>query len=490
MEYALRVRAVAAKEFWGLVRQPQLLVLLLLGPVLIMVAFALSFEVENARPSAVVVLKPGSQGEQLFKRFKRQFTERTVFQGTVEDAEAATQRLRRGEVDAVIIIPPNPTDTILSGKQAVLKARYNTINPIFGTAVPNRANGLVLDLNREIVQASIAGEMKDIRSVRQQINELEAQLEQVSAAAEGLTSEEARQTTADLDKSLGALEETFSALGDPNDRESQTLKDVRDARDQLKTFRAAQEKGSEEIKRRAGILSLQRELNTLQDTFQAVPDVPPSVLANPFRLQLDNLASQPEVVGFYAPGVLALLIQHVAVSLASLAIVRERLSGAYEFFDVSPLRPIHLLAGKFFTYFCVVFVVNAAVALALSGFLGIPIKGGVVNMGLAMVLLTIASLGMGFFASSVARSELQTVQVTMLLLIGSAFFAGFLFPLSEMNQPATGIAYFLPAAYGIRALQDVMIRGQSIAPFDVIGLIVISAVTLAAALYFMGRKRV
>lgn len=136
----MRVRAVAVKELWGLIRQPQLLLLLLLGPVLIMVAFTLSFQAEDARPSAVVVVEPGSQGEKLFERFKKQFTKRTVFQGTVDDEEAATERLIRGEVDAVIIIPKNPNESILNGDQAVLEARYSTINPIFGTAVPNRSN--------------------------------------------------------------------------------------------------------------------------------------------------------------------------------------------------------------------------------------------------------------------------------------------------------------------------------------------------------------
>lgn len=479
---------MAVKEFWGLVRQPQLLLLLLLGPVLIMVAFTLSFQAENARPSAVVVVEPGSQGERVFERFKKQFTKRTVFQGTVDDAEAATQRLIRGEVDAVIIIPEDPTETILGGEQAVLEARYNTINPIFGTAVPNRSNGLVLDLNREIVQASIAGEMEDIRSTQRQAQEIEGQLEQLSAAAETLTSDEARQATANLDDSLAALESTLDALEDPRDGESETLEDVREARENLETFRTAQDAGAEEIERRTGILELRQELDNLEGTFEAVPDVPPSVLANPFRLALENLASQPEVVGFYAPGVLAVLIQHISVSLASLAIIRERLSGAYEFFDVSPLGSGHLLAGKFVTYFGVVLAVNLVVAAVLTGALDIPVEGGWASLILAMVLLTVASLGFGFFASSVAKSELQTIQVAMLLLIGSGFFAGFLFPLSEMGQPAIGISYFLPATYGIRALQDVMIRGESIATFDLIGLSVMAVLSLAAARFFMGRK--
>ncbi len=64
-----RIGAVAAKELWGLLRQPQLLLLLLVGPVLIMVAFGVSLDVRSIlRPSALVVVEPGSPGAELFER--------------------------------------------------------------------------------------------------------------------------------------------------------------------------------------------------------------------------------------------------------------------------------------------------------------------------------------------------------------------------------------------------------------------------------------
>ncbi len=111
-------------------------------------------------------------------------------------------------------------------------------------------------------------------------------------------------------------------------------------------------------------------------------------------------------------------------------------------------------------------------------------------MALAMALLTSASLGLGFLVSALARSELQAVQVSMLLLIASGFFAGFLFPLAQMQGPAVAISYLLPAAYGIRALQDVMIRGEGVSTLDLVGLLLMALVTLGLARYLMGRKKV
>jgi ABC-2 type transport system permease protein len=491
------VRAVAAKEFWGLVRQPQLLLLLLLGPVLIMTAFGLSLDVENIlRPRAIVVVEPGSEGEEIFQRYREEFTDRTQFVGTTGDLQGARQRLLRGEVDAVISVPQDPLGAVAGGERAVLRVIYNTINPVFGTRVPSRSYALVLDLNQSLVQEAIEREIGNVTSTLDEITELNRRLDRASVASETLASEEARETTAELDESLATLESTLRlwqdvGAGAENGEVSRTLERIDAAQEALDEVRAAQEAGPEAISERSGLADLREDLTSLEEALASLPaDVPARVLANPFELRTENLASPPRVVGFYAPAVLAILIQHIAVSLASLAVVRERLSGAYEFFEVSPLGPGQLLAGKFLTYFALVLGVNLAVAIVLAGFLGIPVEGGYSMMTFAMVLLTGASLGLGFLISALARSELQAVQVSMLLLIASGFFAGFLFPLGQMSGPAVGISSLLPATYGIRALQDVMIRGDGISVLDLAGLLSMAVVTLGLTRYLMGRKKV
>ena len=494
--WILRVKAVAGKEFWALFRQPQLLLLLLIGPVLIMVAFALSFQVENVKPRAVVVVEPGSGGAQLFDRFKRRFTVRTRFQGTMSSVKKADRMLENGETDAVIVIPPNPSKTVLQGKQAVLEVHYDNINPIFGTTVPNRSNGLILDLNESIVREGVSRQLQDAETARQAVSDLNRQIERVNQAAKDLASPEAQDTTAALDSTLKDLQDSLELLkladsGDGGNNVSQALEQTKKTRKLLDEFRKAQREGGQAIKKQTGVSELEKQLSLLEQTVSEVPSgVSARVLVNPFRLKLENLAPfTPAAVGFYAPATLALLIQHIAFSLASLAIVRERLSGAYEFFEVSPLGPGELLAGKFLTYAGLVFGVNLAVAGALAGALQIPIRGGLVKLGVVMMLLTLASLAAGFLVSTLSRSRLQAIQIAMLAFIASGFFAGFLFPLQELRQPAQSISYFLPATYGIRALQDVMIRGQWPAATDLVGFAVIFVISLVAARLLMGRKK-
>jgi ABC-2 type transport system permease protein len=489
----VRIRAVAVKEFWGLVCQPQLLLLLLVGPVVIMAAFGLSLDVRGILlPRIAVVVEPGSEGAGLFERFRYQFENRASSVETVEDPEAAQRMLQRGGVDAVIEVPPNPSERIADGEQAVLDVTYSTINPVFGTAVPERSFSLVSDLNLNILQAGITDEIGDFRAAQGRVEELNRRFEEVNRAADSLASEDARTTTADLDRAMEDVEGALRPLEDgpreAREEASAALERVRETRELLGEVRGAQRSGAEEIKRRTGVAELEGSLEGLQSSLSGVPDVPPEVLANPLRLEIQNLATPPSVVGFYTPGVLALLIQHISVSLASLAVIRERLSGAYEFFEVSPLGPGELLARQFLTYFGLVLGVNLTVAILVS-FLDIPVVGGMPAVALAMVVLTAASLGVGFLVSTLAGSQLQAVQVAMLLLIASAFFTGFLFPLGDMVQPGRGISYFLPTTYGIRALQDVMLRGDGISTFDVAVLLAIAAVCLGAARYLMGRKK-
>ncbi len=173
-----RVRAVAAKEFWSLARQPQLLILLLVGPVLIMAAFALSFRAEKAKPGAVVVVQPGSEGAELFETFRPRFVSHIDFQGTVESVEEADQLIKSGEVDAAIIITSDPSAAIMGNERAVIGVHYSAINPIYGATIPNRSRGHLFDLNDALVQEGIARRLDYIHSTQEQLAELDRRLVQ------------------------------------------------------------------------------------------------------------------------------------------------------------------------------------------------------------------------------------------------------------------------------------------------------------------------
>jgi ABC-2 type transport system permease protein len=189
-------------------------------------------------------------------------------------------------------------------------------------------------------------------------------------------------------------------------------------------------------------------------------NVPPEVIARPTTADTENVApSEPDVMSFFGPAVFALVLQHLAVTLTALSMVRERISGQMDRFRVAPVTSMELLIGKYIAYAVLSLGVTAIVGLLLVGVLGVPLLGGwPVFVGIVL-LLTFASLGVGLLISLVADSERQAVQLSMLVLLASVFFSGFVLPVDDFADWTRYLAYALPVTHGIAMLQEHMLRG-------------------------------
>lgn len=191
-----------------------------------------------------------------------------------------------------------------------------------------------------------------------------------------------------------------------------------------------------------------------------VTNVAPDVIARPTTAETQNVApTEPNVLAFFGPAVFALVLQHLAVTLTALSLVRERLSGQMDRFRVAPVTSMELLIGKYIAYAVLSLGVTAIVGLLLVGVLGVPLLGGwLVFVGIVL-LLTFASLGVGLLISLVADSERQAVQLSMLMLLASVFFSGFVLPVEDFAEWTQYLAYALPVTHGIATLQEHMLRG-------------------------------
>ena len=207
--------------------------------------------------------------------------------------------------------------------------------------------------------------------------------------------------------------------------------------------------------------------------------IPPDVVAAPTRTQLVNIAPlQPGVVAFFGPAVLALILQHLAVSLVALSLVRERTSGILELFRIAPISSAEIIAGKVLAFGVLGAAIAASsLALLVLGF-AIPVLGPVWVVAAVVALLLLASIGLGLVVAVVADSERQAVQLSLLVLLASVFFSGFVLQLDEFNAPVQALAYTLPVTHGIRLLQDVMLRGDTVHTWEYAALGAIAGVTL------------
>ena len=212
-----------------------------------------------------------------------------------------------------------------------------------------------------------------------------------------------------------------------------------------------------------------------------VGSVPPEVIARPTTAETDNVApTEPNVLDFFGPAVFALVIQHLAVTLTALSLVRERLSGQMDRFRVAPVSSMELLVGKYGAYAVLSLAVTAIVGALLVGVLGVPLLGGWQLFVGIVLLLTFASLGVGLLISLIADSERQAVQLSMLTLLASVFFSGFVLPVSDFAEWTQVIAYLLPVTHGIAVLQEHMLRGE------VSGLWMLAALAAIGIVLFLG----
>ena len=199
-----------------------------------------------------------------------------------------------------------------------------------------------------------------------------------------------------------------------------------------------------------------------------VAKIPPAVIAAPTEANLDNVAqSEPTVVQFFGPAVLALIIQHMAITLIALSLVRERTSGLVELFRISPITTAELVTGKLIAFGLFSGAVGlVTIAVLVRGF-GAPMLGDPGWLALILVLLIGASLGLGLLVAAVSDSEPQAVQLSLLLLLASVFFSGFVLAIDEFSEPIRSLIYALPVANGIRLLEDFMFRGGTNAVWQI-----------------------
>ena len=218
-------------------------------------------------------------------------------------------------------------------------------------------------------------------------------------------------------------------------------------------------------------------------------DIPPEVIASPTRAVLTNLAPvAPTTVGYFGPAALALVLQHMAVTLIALSIVRERASGALDRFRSSPMRATELVMGKIIAFGLLGGAIAAISTWLLVSFLGVPMLGGAGDVALVVGLLLVASLGLGLLISVVSDSERQAVQLSLLMLLASMFFSGFILRTEEFQPVVQAVTNILPVTHGIALLQDTMLTGAIREPWQLVALGGIGAVVLALSWLLLRRE--
>ncbi len=158
----------------------------------------------------------------------------------------------------------------------------------------------------------------------------------------------------------------------------------------------------------------------------------------------------PEVKSLPAmvPAVIPILLMLIPAILAALAVVREKEMGSIINLYVTPLTRAEFLLGKQLPY--VLFSTLSFVMLLVMAVtvFDVPIKGSLPTLVLSLLVYCILSTGMGLLASSVTRSQIAVMFLTMIgTLLPAVSFCGLLNPVSTLEGAGRVIGSLYPTTY-------------------------------------------
>ena len=203
---------------------------------------------------------------------------------------------------------------------------------------------------------------------------------------------------------------------------------------------------------------------------------------------------QIEVVSFYnperrsavtiVPGLIGIILTMTMVMFTSMALVRERERGNMELLIATPLSSSELMVAKVLPY-AVIGLIQTTLILVLGfWFFDVPLRGSLLHVYIAAMLLIVANLAMGLLISTRAQSQFQAMQMTIFVFLPSILISGFMFPFAGMPDVVQWGAEALPMTHFLRLIRGVMLRGASIWELwpSVLALCAFTAVMMTAAI--------
>ncbi|KEO57535.1 ABC transporter permease [Thioclava indica] len=184
------------------------------------------------------------------------------------------------------------------------------------------------------------------------------------------------------------------------------------------------------------------------------------------------------------PGLLGVILSMTMVMITAVAIVRETERGTMETLIATPVRPFEVMLGKIAPYVLVGYVQTGVFLLAARLLFDVPFTGSALAFFLGFNLFIVTNLALGFLISTVARSQMQAMQLSFFTLLPSILLSGFMFPFAAMPSWAQAIGSAIPTTHFLRLVRKVMLKGAGVGDItgNMLGIAVIMAVIVIVAL--------
>jgi ABC-2 type transport system permease protein len=187
-------------------------------------------------------------------------------------------------------------------------------------------------------------------------------------------------------------------------------------------------------------------------------------IANPIDLRI-HARYNPENITQYniVPGLMGVILTMTMVMITGLAMTRERERGTMENLLSMPTRPSEVLIGKIIPYILIGYIQVMVILVAAHFLFHVPAHGSIPLLCVVAFLFIAANLAMGITISTIARNQLQAMQMTFFFFLPSILLSGFMFPFRGMPHWAQAIGEVLPLTHFLRIIRGILLKGNALA---------------------------
>ncbi|WP_294255072.1 ABC transporter permease [Propionivibrio sp.] len=185
--------------------------------------------------------------------------------------------------------------------------------------------------------------------------------------------------------------------------------------------------------------------------------------APPFELRVHRRYN-PEGITAYnvVPGLLGVILTMTMVLMTGLAMTRERERGTFENLLATPATPVEVMTGKIVPYILIGLIQVTLVLLAARWVFNVPMYGNLLLLYGVVLLFICANLTLGITFSSIARNQLQAMQMTFFFFLPSMLLSGFMFPFRGMPEWAQVVGNVLPLTHFLVLVRGIMLKGNGV----------------------------
>ena len=170
----------------------------------------------------------------------------------------------------------------------------------------------------------------------------------------------------------------------------------------------------------------------------------------------------PENITQYnvVPGLMGVVLTLTMVIITALAITRERERGTMENLLATPVRPFEVMAGKILPYIAVGYIQVTLILVAARCLFGVPMVGSLPLLYAVALFFIAANLSMGITCSTLAKNQLQAMQMAVFFFLPSILLTGFMFPFRGMPEWAQAVGSCLPNTHFLRIVRGILLKGN------------------------------